>query len=164
MPESGRFELPDLPEPDDLISGVARHLNINPDTRPTWGDQEPIDQLYQEEAPTIGGRILAHKCINELYCLVDMTEKPPEWRCDPIPTELVQETLDSHLAWAQEQWDQAEPFPSLTLTHLLGAAKRQIAWLKELRHFEETEHFDGTLGVYRSIRTLIERALRQEEV
>lgn len=162
MAEREEFE---LPEPDDVIQRVALDLNINLEAQPTWGDSEPAEKLYPEEASTIGGRILVRECVSELYGLVDISEKPPEWRREPIQIELVQEIVEGHLTWAKKQWadrESPEPFPTITLSNLLGATKRQIAWLKELQAFEETGHFDGVIGVYRSIRTLIERALREE--
>jgi hypothetical protein len=140
----------------DTVSSVERWLGLSPNVDPAW---EPIEQLFPDEAPTVEGRALARECVAELGTIVDISEKLPEWRRDPVMVAQLQETVDDYLAWAKEHREDLDPFPTITLQHLLGATKHEIALLCQLRDFEETEHFNGTLGVYRSVRALIERAI-----
>jgi hypothetical protein len=143
----------------DTVASIERWLGLSANIEPAWGYLETIDQLFPEEAPTVEGRVFANQCLTEIIALVDISEKLPELRRDPVTVEQLQETVDDYLTWAKEQREGLEPFPTITLEHLLGAVKRQIALLRQLRDFEETEHFNGALGVCRSVRALIERAI-----
>src|SRR5688500_1840837 len=81
MPErSGRdTDNPPLPEPDSIIEGIARELQLDTLKKPSLFEGVPEEQLFPEEAPTLEGRYLAGVCLDEIYNLglTYATHTPP---------------------------------------------------------------------------------------
>ncbi|MFL5627376.1 MAG: hypothetical protein ACJ788_17510 [Ktedonobacteraceae bacterium] len=149
----------DFPSPEDIVRNIEHSLGLNPNAEPTWGYAEPEKRLFPEEAPTLPQRKIAEACLAELYYLVDDADSAPGFRRPPLrPFELI-EAVEQFRAMAQELWGGPGPFPEIALPYLLGATKRQIIWVKELKEFEETERYNGALAVYRTIRRLLEQTL-----
>jgi hypothetical protein len=151
----------DTPSPQDIVRKLEQSLGFNPDAEPTWGYEEPDKQLFPEEAPTVEERKLALDCLGQLFYVVEERREPGMRRPGVSPQEMIAE-IEQYLLQAQAEYKSAAPFPALTITHLLGATRRQIAWVKELKEFEETDDFNTALSVYRSIRNLLEQALHEE--
>jgi hypothetical protein len=125
---------------------LEQSLGLNPDTEPVWGYEEPDKQLFPEEAPTSEQRKLAADCLGQLFYLVEENKAPGLRRPALQPGELVAAT-EQYRTEAQEQWASSVPFPNFNIEHLLGAIKRQMAWVKEVREFEETQAYDGALQI-----------------
>jgi|GEM_PF-3673557 len=156
MPERTGGNAP-LPEPDEIIEGLSRDLGIDTQRRPNLFEEPPTERLFPEEAPTFDGRYIAGECLEQIYNIV-LRHTPPG---APILLSKgdVRWLHENFREIVREAWDLPEPFPDFTLTHLLGAAKRQIAHLSELKHFHESEVFDPALRTYGHLGFVIERAI-----
>jgi hypothetical protein len=162
MSERGGSEPPDLPDPNQVVGRIAAELGLNLKKRPRLFEGPPIKRLFPEEAPTFDGRYIAGACLEEIYNIV-VRRTPPG---APIPLSK------GDISWlhrefkeiTQEAWDLPEPYPDFNLTHLLGAAKREIAHLSELKRFHESDVFDPTLHTYEQLHFIIEGAIRAGDV
>ena len=150
----------DLPEPDEIIQGIARELGLDAKKKPSLFEGLPEEQLFPEEAPTFEGRYVARACLEQIYNLV-LRHTPPG-----APVTLSK----GDVRWLHQEFRQAiqwvwrdtfplEPLPDFTLTHLLGATKRQIAHYSELKDFHESDVFDPALRTYDAIIYMVERAI-----
>jgi hypothetical protein len=157
MREQGGSRPPELPEPDDIIERIAKELSLDPQKKPALFEGLPEEQLFPEEAPTFDGRYIAGACLEQIYSLV-LKYTPPN---APILLSRgdVRWLHREFLKGVKEAWDLPEPVPDFTLTHLLGATKRQIAHLSELKRFHESEVFDPALRTYSQIAFVTERAI-----
>lgn len=157
MPGEERFE---QPASEEVVRGLAKQIGIDLHRRPTLFAELPEEQLFPEEAPTLDGRYIAGACLEEIYNIV-LRHTPPG-----APILLSK----GDIRWlhaefkkiTQEAWDLPEPYPDFTLTHLLGAAKREIAHISELKHFHESDVFDPALRTYSELHFVIERAVKDE--
>src|SRR5205823_13028345 len=141
----GREEL-SSPEPDDIVKGIAKQLGLDPHKKPSLFEKYPQSQLFPEEAPTADGRYIAGTLLDQIYNIV-LRHTPPG-----APILLSK----GDVRWLHREfkqlvegaWDLPEPCPDFTLTHLLGATKRQIAHITELKRFHESQVFDPALRTY----------------
>lgn len=162
MQEKGGFEPPHLPEPDEIIKAVAKELGLNPHKKPRLLEEKyPEEQMFPDEAPTGDGRYIAGACLEEIYNIV-LRHTPPG-----APLLLsrgdVRWIHREYRAITEKAWDLPEPFPDFTLTHLLGATKRQMAHLSELKYYHESDVFDPALRTYSQIGFVIERAIQDSD-
>jgi hypothetical protein len=170
MPERGGYGPPQLPEPEEVIEGVSRELGLNPEAKPEWGYGPPFEAMFQEEAPTLSGRKGARHCLGRLYYYLEWRLRVDEGKGDgkdQSRIEVASVTFSDLLTTYEsirEEIGMVSDFNDYDLTHVLGAAKRAIAWFEELNRYEETRHYDRFLFVYRAIRDLAEQAIRPEEV
>jgi hypothetical protein len=157
MPEHGHGGNELLPEPDEIIGKIAEELGLNPRKRPPLFEGLPEEQLFPEEAPTFDGRYIAGECLEQIYNIV-LRHTPPG---APILLSMgdVRWLYENFRQIVQEAWDLPEPFPDFTLTHLLGATKRQIAHFYELKRFHESDVFNPALRTYGVIAYVVERAV-----
>jgi hypothetical protein len=148
---------PELPKPDEIIRGIARELGLDTGKKPTLIERLPEEQLFPEEAPTTDGRYIADACLEQIYNIV-LRHTPPG---APILLSKgdVRWLHGEFKQIVEGSWDLPEPCPDFTLTHLLGAAKRQIAHLSELKRFHESEVYDPALRTYSQIAFVTERAI-----
>lgn len=160
MPETGDFPLPELPEPKEIIEGIARELGLDPRKKPVLDEKYPQERLFPEEAPTPNGRYIAGACLEQIYNLT-LKYTPPGALPFLSPRDV--RWLYSHFRQIiTEAWGVSnlpEPVPDFSLTHLLGAARRQVSLLAELKRFHESDAFDPALRAYRTIRHVVERAV-----
>jgi hypothetical protein len=158
MPERREFALPD---PKDIIRRVSKDLGLNPVAKPEWGYKPPVDRLFPEEADTVEARSAAIECAVELRMLLAGTipgANPQIMGPDDV-SQVYEELRDRQ----ETLWPKQEPFPDYTLTHVLGAAKRQIVWLTQVKEFRETDDHDGSLKLYRTLQRFIEQILADED-
>src|SRR5690348_12840255 len=135
------LEAGDDPSPQDIVRALELDLGWNPDAEPTWGYEDPTTQLFPEEAPTVEQRKLAIDGLGQLFYVVEERREPGVRRPGLSPQEIITE-IEQYLRQRQAEWKSAVPFPAITVSHVLGATRRQIAWVKELREFEETDGFN----------------------
>lgn len=164
MRERGGPTPPELPEPQDIIKGISRELGLNPQKKPSLWEDYPVERLFPEEAPTADGRYLSGICLEEIYDLGfrhTLPGKPPgsQSLLSPRDVRLVYRQYHRLVEDAWQASDMPDPFPDFTLTHLLGATKRQIAHLEELKRFHETDTFGPALRTYGQIGFIIERTI-----
>jgi hypothetical protein len=163
MPEREAFELPE-PESEGIIEGIAKELGLDAKKKPSLFEGLPEERLFPEEAPTLDGRFIAGRCLEAIYDLV--LRHTPSGSSLDVPILLSK----GDVRWFHQEFGQAvrltwqsaipsEPPPDFTLTHLLGATKRQIGHLLELKRFHETEAFDPALSIYSRIGFVIEQAI-----
>src|SRR5690348_10944643 len=114
------LEAGDDPSPQDIVRALEHSLGWNPDAEPTWGYEDPHPPLFPEEAPTLEQRKLAIDCLGQLFYVVEENKAPGMRRLALTPQELTGE-IERYLRLAQAEWPDDAPFPSLTLSHLLGA-------------------------------------------
>jgi hypothetical protein len=146
-----------LPEPEEIIRGITAELGLDRKKKPKLFEGPPVERLFPEEAPTFDGRYVAGACLEEIYNIV-LRHTPPG-----APILLSR----GDIRWlhrefkkiTQDAWDLPEPYPDFTLTHLLGAAKREISHLSELKRFHESDTFDPALRTYGHLHFVIERAI-----
>lgn len=134
---------------------------------PTWGYGEPIDQIFPEEAPTIEQRTMLRSCVSGLATFVEGGEPRPNIGVlgYEVTAADVIEGFENHREDARQTWQiqhPEEPFPDFTLTHLIGATKRQIAWFKDLSRFEEIGNYDRAFRSYEKLKVLLEEAIKLE--
>src|ERR1043165_2595432 len=130
MREWGSSRQPELPEPEEVIQRVSNELCLNPDAKPEWGYGPPVKPLFPEEAPSLFARRQAHHCLSRLHYFL-------EWRLAGEKPKV--NTYDLMYTYELVREEQVVDFdPDYDLSHVLGAAKRHITWLKELRQSEET--------------------------
>lgn len=161
MQEKGGPTPPELPEPDEIIQVIASELGLDAQKKPILFEESPEEQLFPEEAPTFDGRYIAGACLEEIYNL-SLRHTPPGRPLLLSPGDV--RWLHREFRQIVEQaWetlaDLDEPFPNFTLTHLLGATKRQITHLAELKRFHETDTFDPALRTYSQIAFVTGRAI-----
>jgi hypothetical protein len=157
MPERNHGNHEPLPEPEDIIEGISRELGLDPQKKPELFEGLPEEQLFPEEAPTVDGRYIAGACLEQIYNII-LRHTPPG-----APILLSK----GDVRWlhrefkknVEEAWDLPDPFPDFTLTHLYGAAQRQIANLEELKRFHESAVFDPALRTYGHIAFVIKHAI-----
>jgi hypothetical protein len=160
MPER---EGADLPEPQEIIHDIVRELGLDAKKKPPLFEEPPEEQLFPEEAPTFEGRYVAGACLEQIYNLL--------LRHTPLGAPIMLSKGD--VRWFRQEFRQAvhqvwhdtfpsEPLPEFTLTHLLGATKRQIAHYSELKHYYESDVFDPAIGTYGAIAYVVERAIADE--
>lgn len=160
MPEK---ESADLPELQEVIHDIVRELGLDVKKKPPLFEEPPEEQLFPEEAPTFEGRYIAGACLEQIYNLV-LRHTPPG-----APIMLSK----GDVRWLRQEFRQAvqqvwhdtfpsEPLPEFTLTHLLGATKRQIAHYSELKHYHESDVFGPALYTYDAIAHVVERAVADE--
>lgn len=179
--EGGYFP---LPEPEDVFRGIERELGIPVNKELDWNDWNdwnnenngsgaPVgEQLFEGEAPTYFQRRLAQSVLHNFYFF---QSRPPSVPSEPGETgepgeageepATVEDLLETFYSVQEEQragWNDPDPFPDITLEHVLGATKRHIAWLQEQRAFEETGSYDRSIQEYYAIHSLIEGALATE--
>lgn len=160
MGEHGGTQPSELPEPHDLLRGIAAELGLNPQRKPKLWETYPETRFFPEEAPTADGRYLAGACLEEIYNLSLRHTRPgASLLLTPRDVRWVHRQFERIVedAWAAS--DLPEPFPGFTLTHILGATRRQLAHLSELKHFHESDTFDPALRTYRTIGFVVERAI-----
>jgi hypothetical protein len=162
MPEGDGPKPPELPEPEnneEFVRGIERELGFDPDAEPVWGYLPPKEKVFTEEADMLEARRLAHDCLFELR--IQMSSAVPDREPLNLTPEDIQRAYQEYKQELASLWleDHAEPFPDFSLTNLLGAAKRQIAWLTEVKQFRETDEFDQPLEIYTRIQNLLEQAL-----
>lgn len=171
MPERDGSQPPVTPEPDDIITGLAAELGLNLRKRPAWKEEYPETLLFGEEAPTPYGRYLAGACLEEIYNLSLRHTLPgaspgphgPPSLLSPRDVRLLYRQYHQLVEEAWEASDLPTPFPNFTVTHLLGATKRQIAHLEELKRFHESDIFDPALHTYQTISFVVERAIIDDD-
>ncbi len=165
MPERGGHGPPQLPEPEEIIQGVARELGLNPEAKPEWGYGPPYEVMYPEEASTLAGRKGARHCLGRLYYYLEWQLRVDEGKDKSQIEEPSVTSRDLLTAYkgVREEIDADSDFNDYDLTNVLGAAKRAIAWFEELNRYEETRQYDRFLYVYRAIRDLTEQAVRPKE-
>jgi hypothetical protein len=157
-----------LPEPEDvkdIVAVLAGELGLDLKKKPPFEEQYPQEQLFPEEAPSADGRHITGLCLEYVYKSI-VSNMPPELLLQaPLTlTSRYMRYLHQELRRNAEQaWkastNPTEPFPDFTLTHLLGATKRQMAHLTELKRFHESDVYDPALRVYNTIGFAIERAI-----
>ncbi len=163
MPEKQGGSTP-LPEPYELIGGIASDIGLDTQKKPALFEQPPTEQWFTEEAPTFDGRYIAGECLEQIYNLA-LRHTPPG-----APIRLSK----GDVQWFHQEFRQAawiawqntvpsDPFPDFTLTHLLGATKRQIAHYSELKRFHENEVFDPAIRTYDAIAHVLERAIEESD-
>src|ERR1041385_1325082 len=144
MQEQGGAQPPELPEPKALIQDLVRELGLDAKKKPVLFQGPPEEQLFPEEAPTFDGRYVAGDLLEQIYNIV-VRHTPPGAPILLSKGDVRWLHREFHQiveqAW-EESPDLAEPCPDFTLTHLLGAAKREIAHLSELKRYHETDTFD----------------------
>jgi hypothetical protein len=160
MAERTGAQPPELPEPHDLLRGIAEELGLDPRRVPKLWEKYPETRLFPEEAPTADGRYLAGACLEEIYNL-SLRHTPPGAPLLLAPGDVrwIHRQFEQIVEDAWQASDLPAPFPGFTLTHLLGATKRQLAHLSELKHFHETDTFDPTLRTYQTIAFVVERTI-----
>ncbi len=150
-----------LPEPDEIIRRIAAELGLDQNKKPKLFEGPPEQRFFPEEAPTFDGRYIAGACLEEIYNIV--------LRHTPPGAPILLSKGDVRWLYAefkkitQEAWDLSEPYPNFTLTHLLGAAKREIAHLSELKSFHESDVFDPALRTYGYLHHVIARAIHDDK-
>lgn len=164
MPERTHGASEPLPEPEEIIQSIAKQLGVDAKKKPTLFEGLPEERLFPEEAPTFDGRYIAGACLEEIYN-ISLRHTPPG---APILLSRgdVRWLYRNYRQTAEEAWQHTiplEPFPDFTLTHLLGATKRQIAHLSELKRFHESYVFDPALHTYKHIGFVIERAIADSD-
>jgi hypothetical protein len=157
MPEKEEFE---LPEAKGIIETIANELGIDAKKKPSLFEGLPEEQLFPEEAPTFVGRYIAGACLEQIYNII-LRHTPPG-----APVLLSKGDLrwfyENFRENVREAWNLPEPVPDFTLTHLLGATKRQITQLSELKHYHESAAFDLALRTYGTIAYVIGRAISND--
>ena len=162
MTERGGQPPPELPEPGEILKAIVEELGLDPDRKPTLFEEKyPQKKLFEEEAPTPDSRYLAGACLDEIYNIV-LRHTPPG---APILLSRgdVRWLYREFKQIVEGAWDLPEPFPDFNMTHLLGAAKRQLAHLSELKRFHESDLFDPAIRTYSHIGFVIERALADSD-
>lgn len=154
MSETGGYS--PLPGPEEVFRGIERELGIPINQEPDWNYAPTKEQLFVGEAPTYTQRELAANVLHNFYFF---QSRPPGE--EPASVEDLLETFNHVREAYQEDWNDPDPFPDITLEHVLGATRRQIAWLEEQRAFEECNSYDRSIQEYYSIHSLVEQALNQ---
>lgn len=154
------------PEPNQIIRDIAKELGLDVRKKPTLFEGLPEEQLFPEEALTFDGRYIAGACVEQIYNIV-LRHTPPGAPMLPLLSKAdVRFLYREYRQSVEEAWATmipSEPFPLFTLTHLLGATKRQVAHLWELKHFHESDVFDPALQTYNHIGFVIERAIQDSD-
>lgn len=145
-------------EDKDLIADIEQHMGLAHGTVPTWG-YDLNQRIFSEEAPTRGQRRFAGWCLRNLSFFVsgyDLAVR--QGQALPLSPSHVQAFFYLEREEMRYRWgDQFHPFE---LGHVLGAAKRNIRWLEELKRFEETPCYDRMLERLRPTLTLLEQAVQ----
>lgn len=161
MREHGGAQPPELPEPNELIRDLARELGLDAKKKPALFEGLPEEQLFPEEAPTFDGRYVAGSLLEQIYNIV-VRHTPPGASLLLSASDIRWLYREYHQI-VEQAWEEspnlAEPLPNFTLIHLLGAAKREIAHLSELKRFHESDVFDPALRTYSQIAFVTERAI-----
>ncbi len=140
-----------------IIHDLERELGLAPEAKPQWGYD--LDRaFFPEEAPTKDQRKFAGWCLRNLsfflagYELAARRGSVPPLTASHVQGFYLQEREERRYRWGAT-------FADFTLAHVLGSAKRRIAWLEELKRFEETYLYDGMLQRFRLACTILERTL-----
>ncbi len=168
MAERGGQQSPGIPEPDEIIKAISEELGLDPKKKPAWREEYPEQPFFPEEAPTPDGRYMAGACVEEIYNLTLRNTQPgrrsgAQSLIAPRDVRLVHRQFRQIVEDAWQASDLEEPFPDFTLTHLLGAAKRQIAHLLDQKCYHESEMFDPALGTFQTIAFVVERAISDSD-
>jgi hypothetical protein len=160
MPDKAEGGSPRLPEPHEIIEGIAKELGLDPQKKPLLEEKYPTKQLFSEEAPTADSRYIANACLEQIYTL-SLGHTPPgrPLLLSPGDVRWLYREFRQSVEQAWEVQNFPEPIPEFTLTHLFGASKRQIAHLNELKRFHETAVFDPAIEVFQIIGHVVERAI-----
>lgn len=151
MREQSGSTPPELPEPEEVIQGISQELGLNPNAKPEWGYGPPVEPVFPEEALSLFARRQAHHCLARLHYFL-------EWRLQgDKPKVNTQDLLYTYELVREEQVVDFDP--DYDLSHVLGAAKRHLAWLNELRQYEETPIYDQRIKVYSAIHDLMEQVV-----
>src|SRR3954451_19574355 len=102
------LEAGDEPSPQDIVRSLEKSLGLNPDAEPTWGYEEPDQQLFPEEAPTIEQRKLALDCLGQLFYVVEERREPGVRRPGLSFQEMITE-IEQYLALVQAEWNITAP-------------------------------------------------------
>lgn len=144
-------------EDSEFIHDIEKQLGLEQGSIPTWG-YNLEKRVFAEEAPTKAQRRFASWCLRNLSFFIagyDLARKRGE--VAPLTPQHVQAFYYQERAELKERWGSA--FADFTLTHVLGSAERQIAWLQELKTFEETAGYDSMLERLRPARELLIQAV-----
>lgn len=142
----------------ELIRAVESHLGLEQNGQPVWGYE--VDQrIFPEEAPTREQRKFAGWCLRNLSCFVNGYELAcKRGEVAPLSPQHVQAFYYQEREELRYRW--GNRFHDFSLTHVLGSAKRHIAWLKELKVFEETSFYDRMLDRLYPTHALLEQAVK----
>lgn len=147
--------MPERPRDSRVIRDVQQFLGLTPGTEPIWEFQLVDEQVFPEEAPTRQQRERATTCLNHLAFLLQQDET-----C--LNPQILTEVYERYRELIADI--QANEHPAnFTLTHLLGAARKHVAWFQEVKLFEETDFYDADIQVYGAIRTVLEQVLQDEQ-
>lgn len=142
----------------ELIHDVEKQLGLERGAPPSWG-YESEQRVFPEEAPTKEQRRFAGWCLRNLSYFVEGYELAVRrGKAPPLAPAHVEAFYYQEREELQYRW--GDTFSDFCLTHVLGSAKRQVAWLEELKAFEETPSYDRMLQRLRPTLKLLEQTVK----
>jgi hypothetical protein len=146
-------------EEGQIIHSIERSLGLDPESEPTWG-YDLSQAFFPEEAPTPRQRKFAGWCLRNLSFFVAGYEVAAKRGQIPSLTPShVQAFCYQEKEELRNRWGEA--FADFTILQVLGSAKRHIAWLQELKSYEETPSHDQMLKRLQQTHRLLELTIGQ---
>ena len=130
-------------EAQEIVRGIENFLGLEPDRKPDWGNH--LDRaIFPEEALTREQRKFAGWCLRNLSFFVAGYELAfQQGNIPPLTPQHIRAFYSADRQEMQSRW--GEHFADFNLMHVLGSAKRHIAWLNDLKVYEETDIYDPML-------------------
>lgn len=143
-------------EEGDLIEQIERQMGLAHGSMPTWG-YDLNQKIFSEEAPTREQRRFAGWFVrNFSYFVMGYNQAGRINPLPPLSTSHVQAFYYRDCEEMRSRW--GETFRDFTLSQAVGSAHRTIAWVEELKEYEESSLYDHMLARLRPAQTLLQQA------